>query len=162
MKKSRTNLEEIKLVGITARTNTAAEMTPDQGKIGKTLETYFGQNLPEQISNRKSPGKTYCVYTEYESDETGDYTYFVGEEVTSFEGINPNFDTLSIPAQSYAQFKVGPGEMPQVCIEAWQKIWQMKPEDFGSKRSYISDFEIYDERAEDPKNSIFDIYVGIE
>lgn len=162
MEKSSITLEEIKLVGITARTNNANEMDPEKGIIGKTLEKFFSNGLAEKIPNRKKPGNLYCVYTNYESDETGDYTYFVGEAVTTFENLDKDFETLTIPMQSYAKFNIGPGKMPQACIEAWQKIWQMGEKDFGSPRNYIADFEIYDERAHDPENSVFDIYIGIE
>ncbi len=162
MKKSLINLEEIKLVGITARTNNTDEMNPEKGKIGPTLETYFSKNLADKIQNRKSPGKTFCIYTEYESDETGEYTYFVGEEVTSFEGVDASFETLTIPMQSYAKFDIGPGQMPQICIETWQKIWKMDKSDFGSDRNYIADFEIYDERSQNPENCVFDIYIGVK
>ena len=55
-----------------------------------------------------------------------------------------------------------PGKMPEVVISAWQKIWAMKPSDVGRTRKYIADFEVYDERAADPNNSIVDIYIGIE
>lgn len=51
--------------------------------------------------------------------------------------------------------------MPNVVREPWQKIWQMSSADFGGDRAYLSDFEIYDERAADHQNIILDIYVGI-
>ena len=37
----------------------------------------------------------------------------------------------------------------------------MTPEDFGANRAYISDFELYDERALNPQSAILDIYIGI-
>jgi len=162
MKKSTIILNEIKLVGITAITSNASEMDATTAKIGQTLEQYFGGNLAAQIPNRKNPGVTYCVYTKYESDEHGQYTYFAGEEVSSFEGISSRFEPLTIPKQVCAKFNVGPGLMPNICIDAWQKIWQMEVDDFGGKRAYIADFEIYDERAADYQNAILDIYIGIK
>ena len=30
------------------------------------------------------------------------------------------------------------------------------------KRKYVADFEVYDERASDPKAAILDIFIGIE
>ena len=36
----------------------------------------------------------------------------------------------------------------------------MNKNDFGGKRKYVSDFEIYDERAANPNNTIIDIYIG--
>jgi predicted transcriptional regulator YdeE len=52
--------------------------------------------------------------------------------------------------------------MPQVDIEAWQKIWAMSDDELGGARSYTTDFEVYDERARDPQNTVLDIYIGIE
>lgn len=52
--------------------------------------------------------------------------------------------------------------MPEVVISAWQKIWAMNENDFGGKRKYVADFEIYDQRASDPNNTIIDICIGIE
>lgn len=50
--------------------------------------------------------------------------------------------------------------MPDIVIQAWQAIWKMTPEDLGGKRTYRADFEIYDQRAQDPQNSVVDIYIG--
>jgi len=37
----------------------------------------------------------------------------------------------------------------------------MTAEDFGGKRAYQADFEVYDQRAQDPKNTSLDIFIGI-
>jgi predicted transcriptional regulator YdeE len=154
-------LPEIKLVGIKVRTNNALEADPMTGKIMPTIQSYFHRSLFEKISDRKKPGTTYCVYTNYESDHTGDYTYFVGEEVTCFDSLCEELTTLTIPSQSYVKFTNGPGVMPDVCIDVWKKIWNMTPEDLGAKRSYVADFEIYDERSCNPLKTTLDIYIGI-
>lgn len=162
MKKEIIELKGIYLVGITCRTNTKAEMNQSTAKIGVTAQRYFSESLHDKIDNRKNPGTTYCVYTEYESDFSGDYTYFIGEEVNSFDSIGDVFQTLTIPAQYYAKFTNGPSQMPEVCIDAWRAIWNMDDKDLGGKRNYIADFEVYDERSRDPQNAILDIYVGIK
>ncbi len=162
MKKEKVSLSEIKLVGVTARTNNADEMNPKCAKIKPTMEKYFGQNLFSKIKHRKNPGITFCVYTDYESDFTGDYTYFIGEEVMRFDIIGEDFKNLTIPAQRYAKLTNSPGPMPKVVIEMWQDIWNMQPSDLGGLRSYIGDFEVYDERSHDPQNAIVDIYVGLK
>ena len=87
MKKELENKSEIKLVGLTARTNNKNEMNPQTSKIGELAGRYWSQNVAAQIIDRKNPGVTLSVYTEYDSDEHGDYTYFIGEEVTSFFGV---------------------------------------------------------------------------
>ena len=162
MEKSKTELKEIKLVGIKARTSNAREMNPDTALIGANINRYFSNNLGQKIIGRVKPGVTYCVYADYEADENGEYTYFVGEEVSSFDDVDPIFDTHIIPKQTYVKFNVGPGGMPEICINAWQEIWKMTPETLGGKRNYIADFEIYDERAADYTNTALDIYLGID
>lgn len=162
MKKQKIKLPEIKLVGISIRTNNEAEIIPLEGKIFGCIQRYFHQALYENIPNRKKPGTTFCVYTDYESDHTGDYTYFIGEEVDSFEDCPSDFVSHAIPPQDYVKFTNGPGPMPEVVREPWFKIWQMSEEDLGGKRLYKSDFEIYDERASDHQNIVLDICIGIE
>ncbi len=164
MQKEITDLPEMKLVGITTRTNNVQifESDPSTNKIAATVQKYFHNGLSEKISDRKNPGTTFCVYTDYESDVNGDYTYFIGEEVASFDQIDEGFETLSIPAKNYAKFTNQPAPMPAACIDMWQKIWAMKAAELGGERSYVADFEVYDERSIDHNNVTLDIYIGIE
>ena len=157
MQKTIIKYPEIKLVGITTRTNNAPT-----NKIPETIQTYFHNKLSEKINDRKNPGTTFCVYTNYESDFNGDYTYFIGEEVSSFGKIGDGFETLSIPMQQYAKFTNQPAPMPAACINMWQNIWKMSASDLGGERAYIADFEVYDERSSDPNQVVLDIYVGIK
>lgn len=164
MKKTQTTLPEIKLVGLTVRTNNKNESDWMKGKIFPCVKEYFSQQYFEKIPHRKKPGTTLCVYTEYESDHNGDYTYFIGEEVATFDGIPEGFVTHTIPSQTYAKFTTEPGSMPTVLSQAWANIWNMTPEILGGKRRYHSDFEVYDERASDPshQNIVIDLYIGTE
>jgi predicted transcriptional regulator YdeE len=164
MKKTELSLPELKLIGLTCRTSLNNEMNPSSAKIPTMLQTYFGNQSPEKIPHRLTPGTTYCVYTNYESDYTGEYDYFVGEAVSSFEEAPEGFSQLTIPTQYYVKVTAGPGQMPQVCIETWQKIWAIETEaaSLGGKRNYLADFEVYDERAADPTKTILDVFVGIK
>jgi len=162
MQKSLVNKLEIKLVGLHARTNTKSEMDPNTAKIGALAGQFWSQNIGNKIFNRVNPGTTFAVYTEYASDEHGDYTYFIGEEVSSFEQVPSILNKLTIPATQYCKFTTPTGKMPDVVIQAWQKIWSMSHDCFGGKRAYQADFEVYDERAIDPAKTILDIYIGIK
>lgn len=161
MKKVTVKMQEIKLIGLSARTNNNNEMNPQTSKIGELAGRYWSQDVAAQMSGRKNPGVTLSVYTEYDSDEHGDYTYFIGEEVSSFENVPSRFKKLIIPAAQYQKFTTPAGKMPEVVINAWQQIWKMSSDDFKGKRAYQADFEIYDQRASDPSNTIVDIHVGI-
>jgi predicted transcriptional regulator YdeE len=172
MNKAFIERNEIKLIGIKARTSYDIEMNrkdlgnpaeeENHGKIFPVIKRYFHEPVFENIPNRVKPGTTYCVYTEYESDYKGEYTYFVGEEVSSFEQLPEGLETLTIPAQKYAKFTTEPGAMPNVVVNAWKDIWNMSPGDLGGKRRYHSDFEIYDERSANHSAIVLDIFIGIE
>lgn len=162
MQQEQVQKPEMKLVGIKVRTNNKLELEGTSAKIAPCVQRYFQQQLFEKIPDRKNPGTTLSVYTEYESDHTGDYTYFIGEEVASFDNIPAGFETHTIPVQTYARFTTKSGPMPGVVVDAWQKIWQMSPQDFGGNRRYHTDFEVYDERAQDPQKVVLDIFIGIE
>lgn len=153
---------EIKLVGITTRTSNALEMNPGTAQIGATMQKFFTGGMQAQIMERKNPGTVFAVYTNYESDEHGQYTYFLGEEVDDFENIQQGFETLTIPAGNYVKFTSTPGKMPAVCIDMWQNIWKMNAADLGGQRAYIADFEVYDERSQNPEQAVLDIYIGIQ
>lgn len=161
MEQQTIQLPEIKLVGLTARTNYMNEINPLSAKIGPTVQTYFHTSACDKINQRSKPGVTYCVYTDYANGVMGDYTYFIGEEVGAFDEIPEGFETLTISPQTYSKFTTEPGAMPMVCIGAWQKIWQMGEGELGGKRCFHADFEVYDERAVDHTNVVLDLYVGV-
>ncbi len=163
MEKGRVELPNIKLAGITVRTNKQTEANILTGKIFPTVQKYFMTQLAEGIPKRRKPGTTYCAYTDYESDHNGDYTYFIGEEVDPEDFILPEgLKTVEIDRQDYTKFTTGPGAMPALIVDAWHSIWKMSDEDLGGKRTYKTDFEIYDERAADHENIVLDIYIGVE
>jgi len=161
MQQTKITLPEIKLVGIKVRTNNKQEFDPLIAKISPCVQRYFQQQLAEKTPHRKNPGTTLCAYSDYESDYTGEYTFYIGEEVTSFEGIPEGLETHIIPPQTYVKFTTPAGPMPNVVINAWQEIWQMSPKTLGGQRRYNTDFEVYDARAKDPQNVVLDIFVGL-
>jgi predicted transcriptional regulator YdeE len=162
MQKELSKKPEIKLIGLTTRTNNKNEMNPLTAKIGALAGRYWGHNMNQLIPNRKNPGVTLSVYHEYESDEHGEYSYLIGEEVSSFADIPEGFEALSIPAATYQKFTTNAGTMPDVVINAWQMIWQMTATDFGAERAYRADFELYDQRAMDPANASLDLFIGLK
>lgn len=100
MKKELANKSEIKLVGLAARTNNKNEMDPQTSKIEELAGRFWSQNVAGQLPNRKNPGVTLSIYTEYDSNEHGDYTYFIGEEVNSFENVSADFHKLTMAHQT--------------------------------------------------------------
>ncbi len=163
IQKVKTQLPEIYLVGVSTRTTFGAETDPESSNIAPVVQRYLETMLSEKITHRANPGVTYSVYTEGDGTFEGEYTYFIGEEVTSFDSVPEGFVTLTIPEQTYMKFSTEPGEMPDICIETWEEIWDMQAADLSGERVYIADFEVYDdERAEDPLETALDIYIGIK
>lgn len=149
------------LVGVSVRTSFVKEANPLTSEIMKLVGKYFSGQLGDKILNRIKQGVTYCVYSEYENEYKGDYRYFIGEEVSSIDAVCEGFDVLVIPQGDYLKFTAGPGAIPIIVISTWQKIWQLFQKNEHGKRLYKVDYEVYDERARNPQNSIVDIYVGI-
>ncbi len=161
MKKEVIQKPEFKLMGFSVITNNIKEQDPQIAKIGQLIGKYFSENISAQIPHRNNPGTFISVYTHYQSDEHGDYTFYFGEEVSSFEGMPAGLQSVIIPASQYIQFTTPAGSMPTVVINAWQAIWKMTPQELGGKRRYAADLEIYDTRASDPTNTIADICISI-
>jgi predicted transcriptional regulator YdeE len=138
-------------------------MNASTAKINEVVNSYWNYQIANEFKHRVKPYVTYSVYTDYESDEDREYTYFIGEEVSSLESQDMSkFTSLTIPKSKYQRFTTEPGILPQVVISAWKEIWQMTPPMLEGKRRYKADFEKYDERSYDLNNSVVDIYVGIE
>ena len=149
----------MKLIGISCRTSNAIEFDPKQQKIPTMIQKYF--EIARTIPHVSDTKKTFCVYTEYQNDLNGEYTYFIGSEVASFDGVdNSVFKTLIIPEQQYIKFTSEKGQMPDICIKLWKKIWS--DIDLNAKRAYVADFEVYDERSFDTNNAELDIYIGVQ
>ena len=161
MKQTIITIPEIKLVGLKIRTNNDAEFNPKTAKIMQTVENY-AQNFATKSPNLTNPGKLYSVYFEYESDHTGEYSYFFGEKVSDFSNVLEGLDTCIVPAQTYSKFTTAYGAMPNIVINAWQEIWSMNEQDLKGERNYKADLEVYDQRAQDPINTQVDVLIGIE
>ena len=79
-------LPSINLVGITTRTSNKREMDEARARIGAHVGKYHGESISDKILHKTNPSRTICAYTRYASDAHGDYTYFIGQEVSSFDG----------------------------------------------------------------------------
>src|SRR5215467_6008541 len=69
------------VIGLAVRTNNKAEAT-GQGEIPKLWKRFVEQDTASRIPNRAEQNLI-VVYTDYATDETGEYTYLVGSRVTS-------------------------------------------------------------------------------
>lgn len=162
MQHERQNVSPKLLVGITAQTSFSKEINPLASEIGKTVNKYITEQVAQKIPHRKNPGIIFCAYTDYTDEYKGDYTYFIGEEVTAVSELPEGMSQIEIPAGTYLKLTTDTGAIPLIIINAWQKIWQLFQGNSHGKRVYKVDFEVYDERAKNPQNAIVDLYVGVK
>ena len=148
------------VVGISARTSNAREVTPD-GVIGSMWGRLFQEDLLSKIPN-KADQNIVAVYTDYASDHNGEYTYVLGARVSSDAEVPPGMVARKIPAQKFALFTSEKGPAPKVVPQLWMKINSLPKNAVGGDRQYKTDFEIYDERATDAENLQMDVYIGIK
>lgn len=148
-------LEEKTVVGLSARTNNNA---PDMGMIISGLwESFYQDGLHTRIPNKKND-KALGIYTDYASDEKGDYSVIVASEVG--QGDAHSLETLPtgaikkiIPAGTYAKFMVE-GHMHQAVADFWNKLWKM-----DLPRSFVCDFEEY--QNSDMEHAQIHIYISL-
>ena len=148
------------IAGISARTNNAREMS-GEGVIGGMWQRVMSEGLIETIPNRADTA-IIALYTDYESDASGEYTFLIGAKVTSENSIPERFDVKNIAAGRYAVFTSEKGPVWKVVPEVWQKIWSTPPSEMGGERAFVADFEVYDERAADPANAVVEVWVGVK
>jgi len=154
------NLPKFSIIGIAIRTNNAKEMS-GEGIIADQWERVMAGGIIEQIPNR-ADANIIAMYTDYESDANGEYTFLIGAKVTSIDSIPEGMIAQQVPSSRYAVFTSEKGPVWKVVPEVWQKIWSTPASEMGGERANVADFEIYDERAADPQNAVVEVWVGIK
>ena len=142
-------------IGIAARTTNAKEMS-GEGVIADQWERVMAGGIIEQIPNRADTS-VIAMYTDYESDANGEYTFLIGANVTSIDSIPEGIVAKQVPSARYAIFTSESGPVWKVVPETWQMIWSTTASEMGGERAFLADFEIYDERAADPQNAVVDV-----
>jgi predicted transcriptional regulator YdeE len=147
------------VAGWLIRTNNADE-AGGNGKIGPLWQRIMQQNLAQQIPNR-TDGALIVVYSNYASDEKGDYDYLFGARVSSVDNLSAGMTSRKVEPGSYAAILTDKGQMPGVLQAAWTRIWKMTPAELGGKRTFLTDYEVYDDRSANMQSAQVEIHVGL-
>ncbi|HLY39595.1 MAG TPA: GyrI-like domain-containing protein [Terracidiphilus sp.] len=148
------------VAGFSARTNNAKEAT-GHGVIGQLWQDFYQKDLAAQIPHRIG-ADTIVVYSDYDSDEKGDYTYLLGTRVSSVDNLPSGMTYRKIAPGTYAVLTTDRGPVTEVVSALWKKIWGMTPEDLGGKRAFLTDYEVYDQRAADPHSAQVEFHIGVQ
>jgi predicted transcriptional regulator YdeE len=147
-------LSEKTVVGIGRRTCNADGRSVDD--IPACWQEFLATKAAAKIHHRAIPPSMYAVYSHYDSDWKGEYSYLIGCPVTNADKVPEGMTVQKIPAQKFAVFHAR-GPMPDAVLGIWASLW-------GSDlpRTYTADFEVYDSRFTRKANPEVDIYVGIK
>ncbi|MGE7948081.1 effector binding domain-containing protein [Lysinibacillus sp. NPDC093688] len=153
------NKESFQIVGISARTSNANEITA-QANIPQLWSDFYQQNVVGQIANAVNH-VTYGLYSDYETDVNGEYSITLGVEVLAADDIPEGMFVKTVPAAKYLVFTSDKGPFEEVVVKAWQDVWAWFASS-GVERIYTGDFEMYDERCANPQEAQVDIYIAIK
>jgi predicted transcriptional regulator YdeE len=142
------------VVGIAVRTSNAQERQESQ--IGKEWGRLMQEKLLATIPNRADQN-IIAVYTDYASDKDGEYTYVLGARVAKADEVPAGMVAKQVLPGRYAVFT----SEQQVVLGTWMRIWNTPKDQPGGDRAYKTDFEAYDQRAQNPADSVMEIHIGI-
>lgn len=139
------------IAGISAKID---DHTSSNKQIQALWDQFWKENITNQLTNRTNL-TIYAVYHDYTSDNTKTCTLTIGHRISLIDHISTHLKIIVIPQQSYQVFTAH-GQLPASIDATWKKICQS-----SLQRTYTVDFEIYDERAQNPQDAIVDIYVAV-
>ena len=93
------------VVGISSRTSNGKEMS-GKGVIPQQWDRFIKEGMLGQIPN-KVDSNILAVYTDYESDANGEYTFLIGARVSSADDVPLGMVARKVPAGRYAVFISG-------------------------------------------------------
>ncbi|TXI15217.1 MAG: AraC family transcriptional regulator [Pedobacter sp.] len=146
-------LDQFQVIGISVRTTN--QNGQSQKDIGNLFGRFMMENLIEKIPNKEN-NDIYCIYTDYESDQTAPYTTIIGCRVSSLQSIPEGFISKVIPKTTY-QIYTSKGKLPDCVGETWMKIWNEN----SPNRKYIADFDVYGSKSQNPTEAEVDTYLSI-
>lgn len=145
--------DECKLIGLKLDKKTTNEGGKSSIECGNLWQKFEKGNFIELISD-KLGDEIYAVYFEYEGDSTKPFSYFIGCKVEIDAETPQGMDSLIIPTGNYSKV-IASGKMPDCINNSWKDIWSSE-----IARTYLFDYEVYDERSNDWSNAVVDIFVS--
>ena len=144
-----------KVIGISIRTTNANSQS--QQDLGKLWGQFFAENIIEKIPNKIS-SHILCIYTDYESDYSGEYTTIIGIPVSTLDEVPSGLIGREFEAGNFQKF-VAKGEITSAVVNTWIEIWQRDKE---LDREYSYDFEVYGENSNKGDQSEVEIFVAVK
>lgn len=139
--------------GVSTVTSNQNEAT-EKGKI-PSMWSLYRERFPHK-ERQDMKRDTIALYSDYESEEYGAYTFSIGTFADQHEKAA---NVISLPASEYAVFVSRRGRIEEVVFETWQEIWTWAEKNL---RTYTGDYEVYGEQAVNPENAQVAIYIAVD
>ncbi len=147
-------IESFNFIGISIRTTN--EKGQASQEIAGLWQKFMSENILDKIPN-KINNEIYSLYTDYEGDHTKPYTTILGCKVASLTDIPNGMVGKSFNEGVYVKTSAKGDLMQGLIVNQWLKIFEMNLD-----RTYVADFEIFGEKAQNPSDAEVDFYVGIK
>lgn len=149
-------IQKFYVVGISTRTSNANGQSATD--IEALWQKFWGEEIQSQVPNKISDD-IYAVYTDYETDFTGEYTTVIGLSVNSLDHIPEGMTGMTIETTAYQKI-VSKGKMPEAILTTWLAIWADK--ELDSKRAYKADFTVHGKKYYDGDNAEVETYLSVK
>ena len=144
-----------KLIGISVRTTNQNNQV--QEYLGKLWGQFSSENIHQEIPNKIS-NEILAIYTDYQSNDTEDYTTIIGVPVSTLNEIPNGMIGQEFQPENFKKF-IAKGEMPKAVDDTWINIWE---QDKNLNRKYTYDFELYGANCNKGTDSEVEIFVAVK
>ncbi len=135
-------IESFTVSGPSVHTTNALEAS-GSGKLAGLWARYYGSHPPTSET-------IYGVYSDYQSDASGEYTVTAGTRTGS-----TGDSAVTVKPGTYLEFPAN-GQMPGAIIDAWKSVWEFFSKNQPYERAFETDFEQYN----GPTSAA--IYIGVK
>lgn len=152
-------LGPIKVVGPAIITSNEKEMTKE-GQMVELYEYFVHNNVSEWITNKKD-NSLVVLYTDYDSDESGEYVYAIGHQVLTDE-CHDKLEFFETPSAKYLHFTSERGYLNDVLPSLWREIWRRTQSgELGAERAFTTDFEFHNYEDNKSADVVVDVFLSI-
>ncbi len=141
------------VIGIAIRT------TNQNQQAAKDIPALWHKFMTERVADKiphKIDSAIYGIYTDYEDDHTKPYTTILGCKVENLDVIPEGMVGKIFEASIYRKYTAAGSLMQGIVYKKWEEIWNT-----DLNRTFTADFEVYDERAQNPENAVVDIFIAV-
>lgn len=154
---------ELKVIGYELKTSNKDGRS--QREIPALWEQYLGNKgydkIPNQVHQESMIELGMCTDFNLES---GDFTYIIGTEVTSFDNAESDMVCRTFPEATYAVFttpKVPHKDMVSSIHQTWNAIFSEWFPHSGYEHAGVVEFELYDERCHEDKSEFAQVEIWL-